>query len=111
MPVKSTTKTNLSSKSGVRVKGSAQKTSPRRKEAPSDKCFWINHGPIVKNLKELAGALRTMSDEQFDYHTKRAGNDFAKWVSEVLGERACATMLARSKTRSSAMKALEKHLP
>ena len=89
---------------------SSGKSSIRRAEAPSDKCFWINRGPVVRNLRELAGALRIMTDEQFDYHTKRVGNDFAKWTNEVLHERACAALLRRIKTRAGAMKAIEKFI-
>ena len=106
MPVKTSLKKNIPA---LKTKIGA-KSVPRHGEAPADKCFWINHGPIVKNLKELAGAFRIMSDEQFDYHTKRSGNDFAKWIGEVLGERSCAALLARTKTRAGAMKALEKHV-
>ena len=125
MPVKTSLKKNISNKNraGAAVhhhtvgtpasaskKDSVVKNVVQHSEAPPDKCFWVNHGPVIKNLNELASALRIMSDEQFDYHSKRAGNDFAKWTGEVLGERACAAFLARAKTRAGAMKVLEKHV-
>jgi hypothetical protein len=57
---------------------------PRRKraaavvlaDAPPDKCFWVNCGPILKNLRELREALAgSISDEQFAYHVARDRND------------------------------------
>jgi hypothetical protein len=75
-------------------------------EAAQDKAFWVNNGPIVSTLDGLRDALRSMSDEQFDYHTKRAGNDFAKWVNEVLCHGACASKLGTAKTRTSAVRAI-----
>jgi outer membrane biosynthesis protein TonB len=74
--------------------------------ATDDKAFWVNNGPVVSTLDGLREALATMTDEQFDYHTKRAGNDFAKWVDEVLCHGPCAGKLDKAKTRSSAVKAI-----
>ena len=73
-------------------------------------CFWVNNGPVVKNLFELKNAILEMSDEKFDYHTKRDGNDFAKWVGDILGEKKLAAKLARTKTKKVTVKAIEKYI-
>jgi len=78
----------------------------RSKDAHSSQCFWVNNGPICRNIKELRDALSTMSDEQFDYHTKRDGNDFVRWIRDVLGMKECAGKVARAKTRAGALRAL-----
>lgn len=76
-------------------------------EAPEDKCFWVNYGPVVRNIDELREALRDMTDDQFRFHAfDRDINDFAKWVEEVLGHHSCAQKIARAKTRQSAARAL-----
>ncbi len=75
-------------------------------EASADKAFWVNNGPVVNTLDGLRDALSHMSDEQFEYHTKRAGNDFAKWVDEVLCHGSCATKLGSAKTRTGAIRAI-----
>jgi hypothetical protein len=79
-------------------------------EIQEEKCFWVNNGPIVKNLSELKAAILEMSDEKFDYHAKRDGNDFAKWVEEVLENKKLAASLARARTKKGTVKAIEKHL-
>ena len=79
-------------------------------EAPPDQCFWVNFGPVVKNLQELRDALATMSDEQFAHHVGPGKNDFANWVDHVLGHTACAQALRRAKTKRGALKAVETQL-
>jgi hypothetical protein len=81
-------------------------------EAPPDKCFWVNGGPILKNLRELCDALaQSISDEQFAYHVGGDRNDFARWVEEVLGDATCAKALRRARTRQAARQALAARLP
>ena len=53
-------------------------------------------------------ALKEMSDEQYAYHTKREGNDFAKWVQDCLGDSASATGLKSARTRVGAVRILAK---
>jgi len=75
-------------------------------DAPPERCFWVNNGPIVKNVAELTAAVRAMSDEQFDYHTKRNGNDFAQWIKDVLRNSTLASVVVRAKTRTGLLRAL-----
>ena len=79
-------------------------------DASEAQCFWVNFGPVVKNLSELKKAVEEMSDEQYNYHTKRNVNDFACWVEEVFGAVALAKKLGRAKSRASFVKVLEKSL-
>ena len=79
-------------------------------QASSEKCFWVYNGPILNNLQELEDALHNeISDEQFSYHNNR-GNDFAKWVDEVLGDGICAKALVRAKTRKGAVTVVARYL-
>lgn len=76
-------------------------------QAPPEQCFWVNEGPVVKDIAELRQAFRDMTDEQFRYHSMDRGvNDFAKWIDEVLGHYMCAKKVAEAKTRASAIRAL-----
>ena len=75
--------------------------------APPEKCFWVNHGPVLKNLQELRDALtHNISDGQFAYHVGPGRNDFAGWVEAVLDDAACARALRRAKTRRGALRAV-----
>lgn len=69
--------------------------------------FWVNHGPVLKDLKELCNALKTMSKVTFEHHTNKEKNDFAKWVEEALGDAQLARKLARCKSPASMSKAVD----
>ncbi|MEK7180446.1 MAG: hypothetical protein AAB706_03135 [Patescibacteria group bacterium] len=75
-------------------------------QADIDQCFWINNGPVVRDASELKEALKNISDEQFHYHTKREGNDFAKWTEEVLQCKECAKALRSAKSKTGAIRAI-----
>ncbi|HET8574991.1 MAG TPA: hypothetical protein VFM02_02335 [Candidatus Paceibacterota bacterium] len=78
--------------------------------AADDAAFWVNDGPILKNLRDLHDALGAISDDQYAYHAEGESNDFAKWVEEVLCDGDCAQALAEAKTRDHAQKAVAARL-
>jgi hypothetical protein len=80
-------------------------------EAPPDKCFWVNHGPVIRNLRELRDALAyTISEAQFAHHVTAHKNDFAAWVEAVLDDAPCAKALGRAKSRAAALKVVATRL-
>ena len=79
-------------------------------QAADDQCFWVNNGPVLKNIADLYYALKEMGDEQFDYHTKRDSNDFALWIDGALGESALANKLTKIRTRKGAIATLQEFL-
>lgn len=87
---------------------SAKKTKARViKEAKPEQCFWVNNGPICKTHADLKKALNAMTKEQYAYHTKGGRNDFANWLTDVMGHHDCAARLKKSRTQAGAVKALE----
>ena len=56
----------------------------------SEQCFWVNNGPVLKNLEELSNALEGISDETYRHHANSERNDFSKWVGEVIGDKKIA---------------------
>jgi hypothetical protein len=93
-------------------KAVAKKTSTPMKCATcagittQEQAFWVNNGPVIDSLMGLRQALQDMSDEQFAYHTARAGNDFASWVRDCLGDVTCAVRIAKARTRDGAVRAI-----
>lgn len=77
-----------------------------KKKCANDIAFWVNNGPVVHSLQELLSAMESMSDKQFEYHTKRQGNDFSNWVRDCLLDKESATKLRRVKTRVGAVRVL-----
>ena len=71
-------------------------------DAAPEQCFWVNNGPIVKNLEELANAMPQMSDETFKHHVSNEKNDFSAWVNDVVGDKKLANDLLSSKNKISA---------
>jgi len=87
---------------------SSQKSSKKVENifiaASEEQCFWVNDGPILKDLPDLHQALKTISKEQFVYHASGKSNDFALWVEYVLLDKKCAKDLKSAKTQKEAMK-------
>ena len=81
-------------------------------DAPEGQCFWVNNGPVLKNVVELERALKdgSISDEQFRYHISRGKNDFSSWIHEVLGNEECSKALARVKTKKTALRVLGEYI-
>lgn len=89
-----------------------QKARKPLADAPLEQCFWVNHGPVLKNLRDLERALKSseISEEQFRYHVAKGKNDFSLWIKDVLDDETCARALARVKTRKTALRIISEHL-
>ncbi len=90
MPKKKTTATNIA--------------KPRQRTS-GESCFWVNNGPVVESIAGLKRTLAKMSDEQFVHHTG-SGNDFARWLHDVLHHSDCARRITRAKTAQGALRVL-----
>ena len=75
-----------------------------------EQCFWVNNGPILKNLEELADALPDMNDETFNHHVNSEKNDFSNWVKDIIGDNKLANDLLSSRSRESAVKKIRSRL-
>ena len=78
--------------------------------AAPEQCFWVNNGPILKNVEELADALPEMGDETFHHHVNSEKNDFSSWINDVIGDKNLANELLSSKSRESAVKKIRNRL-
>lgn len=71
-------------------------------DVSQDRVFWCQDGRALKNLDELAAALREMAEETFRYHAAGDKNDFSNWVRDVIGDATLAKELQKAITRSTA---------
>ncbi len=90
--------------------GKTKKVVKHLTNVPEEAYFWVYNGSALRNLKDLQKALKGMTKEQFEYHTKRNGNDFACWVKDTLGEKALASKIAKLKSKKGIQNAIEKFL-
>ncbi len=72
--------------------------------------FWVNNGPVIKNVIELAAAARKLTAQQFTHHVNKGKNDFAKWVGEVIRDQVLAQKLGRVKTKEGLAAAVTSRL-
>lgn len=79
-------------------------------DAAPEQCFWVNNGPILKNLEELANAMPELSDETFQHHVNEEKNDFSKWINDVIGDQRLANDLLSSRSKESSLKKVRNRL-
>ena len=79
-------------------------------DCSSEQCFWVNDGPILKNMEELANALPQMSDETYNHHVNNEKNDFSRWINDVIGDQQLSNNLLSSKNKESAAKKIVNRL-
>jgi len=110
---KKVAKKKTSTKKTVKKTSSVRKAIQRKKTliiASPNKCFWIQYGPVVKDIFELQDALTNITDEQFKHHVNSIKNDFAVWVEEILGDKECAKNIKKAKSIKAMIKAVENAL-
>ena len=79
-------------------------------EVQPEQCFWVNNGPILKKLEDLANYLPNMSDETFKHHVNKDKNDFSAWINEVIGDKSLANELMSSRSKESITKKVQNKL-
>ena len=75
-----------------------------------EQCFWVNKGPIVKNIRQLPTALRRMKTETFMHHVGKDKNDFSEWVKNVVGDTALASKVSKLKTKKAMIDEIKKRV-
>ena len=73
-------------------------------DAAPEQCFWVNNGPIIKSIEELANFLPEMGDDAFKHHVNGEKNDFSSWIRDVFGDAKLANDLLSSGSKDSAAK-------
>ncbi|MFC1910543.1 hypothetical protein ACFLXC_04580 [Chloroflexota bacterium] len=63
----------------------------------NDKKFWSRDGGIFRSLEELRDGLKNMELDIYQYHLNENKNDFARWVSDVIGDHELSVELGQAK--------------
>jgi len=87
----------------IRIKEAEKmEINEKLKDVTGDKVFWVHDGGALKNLNELAEALRKMKNETFKYHVTSEKNDFYNWVRDVINDHELAGQIKAIKNRLKA---------
>lgn len=73
-------------------------------DVPEEYVFRCADGRMLKNIHELADALRTMSDDTYAFHANESKNDFTNWVKDIVKDDKLAEDLRRAPNRAAAAK-------
>ena len=79
-------------------------------DASPEQCFWVNNGPIIRNLSEMADALGSIKDEIFSYRVNKEKNDFGNWVRDVLKDEELADDIARTRSKERILKKVQSRI-
>jgi hypothetical protein len=74
---------------------------------PEHHNFWVNNGPVLRNLNELAKALKDMDADTFVYHANKERNDFSSWINEIVGDEKLAKEIFKSRNKKFMLKKLK----
>jgi hypothetical protein len=74
------------------------------------KAFWVNSGPIYKNLGEFSNKVGKLNAKQFEHHVQKEKNDFAKWIGEAVGDKVLAKKIRTLKTKRAIAQAAKQRV-
>jgi len=73
-------------------------------DAPEEYVFRCCDGGILRNMKELGAALKTMTDETYAVHANTEKNDFTNWVRDIIKDERLAKDLQKVPNQTQAAK-------
>ncbi len=77
---------------------------------PEQFTFRSYNGDVYWNLRDLAQAVASMKDTEFTYHVNERKNDFANWVTDVIGDRKLARELFETRNPAKTARRLEERI-
>ena len=75
-----------------------------------EQCFWVNNGPIIRNLHEIADAINYMGNETFKHHVNEEKNDIANWIKDVLKDEELANSVMKIKSKERILKEIKNRI-
>lgn len=75
-----------------------------------DNSFWVNNGPVLKNMEELYGALSSMTKDIYICHVNKEKNDFSNWIKDILHDDKLANDLLKTRSKEYAAKKVNQRL-
>ncbi|MFH1331720.1 MAG: hypothetical protein ABIH63_00340 [archaeon] len=71
-------------------------------DVPEEYQFWAKDGATIRNIEQLAEALKNMDHEIFKHHSNNEKTDFSNWLRDIVGDEKLARDLMKNKSKDSA---------
>ncbi len=71
-----------------------------------DHTFILKDGTTLVSIKDLYGALSTISDDHFSHHVNESKNDFAIWIENAHGDKFLAAAIRQTKSKHDLQKVI-----
>jgi F0F1-type ATP synthase assembly protein I len=75
-----------------------------------ENAFWLNNGPVVRNIYELVQALQQVDKSVFSYHVNYTKNDISNWIKNMLKDPLLADDLLKTKDKEKTIKKIKKRI-
>ena len=79
-------------------------------DVPEEYQFWAKDGNTIRNVEQLAEALKNMNDETFKHHSNQEKTDFTNWLRDIVGDEKLAKDLMKNKSKDSAYKKVRERI-
>ncbi len=70
--------------------------------------LWLSDGRIIKNLPELANAMKNMKKNVFNAHVSRNKNDFSDWIKDIIKDQELAARVKKMKSSKATYEELKR---
>lgn len=81
-----------------------------RQEVEPELALWLSNGTTIRNMKELAAALKKITAKAYKEHVTEERNEIAEWVQEILNDEELARQLRKAGTKLKSAKCVEKRI-
>jgi len=79
-------------------------------DAKPEQCFWVNNGPIIRNLNEMVNELVYMKEETFEHHVNEEKNDIANWIGDILKDEELANDIKKFKSKEKILEKIQNRI-
>ena len=79
-------------------------------DVPSGKKFILTTGKKIKNIPQMIGELKNISDTVFKAHINEEKNDVANWIRDVFKDNDLADKIMKTKRKNKIIRLLEKEM-
>ncbi len=79
-------------------------------DVPEEYQFWAKDGTTIRNVEQLAEAIKNMEEDTFKHHSNKEKTDFSNWLKDIVGDEKLANDLMKNKSKDSAYKKVRERL-